>query len=239
MKKHYLLYTLGTALLVLATVSVVLAVQNNQMKNKVAEIEKAKEKQKQEQMMEAEIETMEEYIDHLPEDYDLAGYDAWQRATDAGEHMYEDSDGKFEKEWGTFLALEADRKNIDPFLVYELIRVETGDTFDPETVGPETQYGHAYGLAQFMKNTGPWIADMADMPYEDEMLFDPYYSIQLSVVYLEFLYGQYGDWNHVLTAYHRGIYGLEDYIEENGDAKSWYAVEIQENADRTAMTVSR
>ncbi len=33
-----------------------------------------------------------------------------------------------------------------------------------------------------------------------------------------------------MTAYHREMYGLEQYIEENGNAKSWYAVDTQENA---------
>ncbi|TMW73830.1 lytic transglycosylase domain-containing protein [Alteribacter natronophilus] len=240
MKRNQLKYITGAALLTLAVVSVTLTLQNMKLKEQTAELEQAKKEQKQEQLLEEKSESMKEYIDHLPEGYEVAGYDAWQEAEKAAEHMYEDSDGRFEEEWAMFLALEAQKKDIDPFLVYELIRVETGDTFDPETVGPETQYGHAYGLAQFMKNTGPWIADMADLSYEDELLFDPYYSIQLSVVYLDFLYSRYGDWDQALTAYHRGIYGMENYVEENGDARSWYAVEIQENAENTGnMTAYR
>ncbi|MBM7097076.1 transglycosylase SLT domain-containing protein [Bacillus sp. H-16] len=237
-KNQRIIFIAAAAFVLLGGTSIVLAFQNIQMQEQVEEIKAEKQKQKEQQILEEEMARMETYIDTLPDDYELAGYDSWQRASIIADHLYEDSDGRFKEEWGTFLALEAERKNIDPFLVYELLRVETGDTFDPETVGPETQYGHAYGMAQFMKNTGPWIADMADLPYEDDLLFDPFYSIQLSVVYLEFLYSQYEDWDYALTAYHRGIYGMEAYVEEHGDAKSWYAVEIQENAEENQQLVT-
>ncbi|UCZ54527.1 transglycosylase SLT domain-containing protein [Bacillus shivajii] len=205
------------------------------MKEKVEELESEKEEQLAEQQLELEIHQMKTYIDHIPEGYDVSGYDTWLHAKHVADYLYEDSEGRFDRNWGKFLALEAERKGIDPFLVYELLKVETGGMFDPETVGPETKYGHAYGLAQFMKNTGPWIAEMAGLPYDDEMLFDPYYSIQLSVTYLDFLYKEYEDWDYALTAYHRGMYGLEAYIEENGHAASWYAVEIQENAEQASL----
>ncbi len=227
-----------TGFVLLAGTSVILGIQNKQMNEHAqelreieAELEKQQEEQKKQQKLNAEIEQMKNDIDHLPDDYTVPGYDEWQQATQVGKYLNDESDGKLKEEWGTFLAIEAEKRDIDPFLVYELLYVETGGTFDPKTVGPQTQYGHAYGLAQFMKNTGPWIADMAELPYEDERLFDPFYSIHLSVVYLEYLYSEYGDWDHALTAYHRGIGGLEDYLDDNGDAKSNYAEEIQDNAD--------
>jgi len=60
--------------------------------------------------------------------------------------------------------------------------VETGGAFEPDIVGPETRFGKAYGLAQFMENTGPWIANKADLPYEKELLYNPYYSIELDSI---------------------------------------------------------
>lgn len=180
-----------------------------------------------------EMKEMQIYYAQQPVSEDVAAnYDTWVRSSELADQLYENSEGKFKKEWGLFLGEMAQQRDVDPFIVYELLRTETGGTFDPSLVGPETRYGHAYGMAQFMKNTAPWIADMADLPYEDELLFDPLYSIQLSVEYLSFLYNQYEDWDHALTAYHRGMYGLEKYINENGHAESWYAVEIQENADK-------
>ncbi|WP_226036919.1 transglycosylase SLT domain-containing protein [Aquibacillus saliphilus] len=158
------------------------------------------------------------------------GYHTWPEIEKNADAIVKDSNNNFKKSWALYLVKEANRYDIDPYLAYELLKVETGGTFDPKLVGPETKYGHAYGLAQFMKNTAPWIAEMADLPYEDELLFDPYYSMQISLVYLDFLHHEYGNWNEVLTAYHRGMAGLDQYIRDNGHAKSNYAEMIQESA---------
>ncbi len=166
------------------------------------------------------------------------GYLTWKSGNEIAADLAQKSDGKFKKDWGVFMANEAIHRGIDPYLVFELLKVESGGKFDPKLKGPKTEYGHAYGMAQFMKNTAPWIADMAGMPYKDELLFDPYYSIQLSIVYLDFLQKNYKDWDKTLTAYHRGIYGMEKYIKENGHARSWYAEEIQENAEEHDYVVS-
>ncbi|MBU9713653.1 lytic transglycosylase domain-containing protein [Bacillus tamaricis] len=182
-----------------------------------------------------EVERLKTYLEQNETEDQQAGFLSWSEANELAEYLYEDSNGRFEKDWGRFLALESIKKDMDPFLVYELLRVETGGTFSPTAVGPQTRYGRAYGIAQFMRNTSPWIAEMAGLPYNHDMLFDPLYSIELAITYLDFLYKQYGDWDHALTAYHRGIGGLQNYIARNGHAKSWYAVEIQENAKESQL----
>jgi soluble lytic murein transglycosylase-like protein len=185
-------------------------------------------------IVERDMSLMKSYMEVKAEDNNasLNGYMTWMEHQDISEQFYVESKGKFKKTWGLFLAQEASRYNVDPYIVYELIKVESGYTFDPNLVGPKTKYGHAYGMTQFMKNTAPWIANMADLPYEDEMLFDPLYSIQLAIVYLDFLHNRYGNWDKALTAYNRGIYGLEAYIQSNGHAKSSYAVKIQNGAKK-------
>lgn len=156
----------------------------------------------------------------------------WQTIEKDAETMMKDSEGRFKKSWAVYMIKEARKYDIDPFIVYELLKVETGHTFSPDTVGPETIYGHAYGMAQFMENTAPWIADMAGVAYEKSMLFDPYYSMKLSVVYLDYLYEKYGRWDEALTAYHRGMTGMENYKKANGTAKSKYATVIQSKANQ-------
>lgn len=153
-------------------------------------------------------------------------YYKWKDLDEKADILVEDSSGQLKKSWAMYLVNESYNYDIDYQIPYELLKVETGGKFDPLLIGPETEYGHAYGLGQFMKNTAPWIAEMADMPYDDDLLFDPFYSIHLTFGYLEFLYSQYDDWDKTLTAYHRGIAGLENYIEENGHAESSYATEI-------------
>ncbi|UOQ93755.1 transglycosylase SLT domain-containing protein [Halobacillus shinanisalinarum] len=158
-------------------------------------------------------------------------FKTWSKHTKLANVFYEDSDQEFKKSWALYLIKQSAQYGVDPYVVYELLKVETGGTFDPKLVGPDTEYGKAYGMAQFMKNTAPWIAEMAGLPYKDELLFDPYYSMQLSVVYLDYLHNKYDNWDKALTAYHRGVGGLNDYIEENGHAESWYAKEIQSKAE--------
>ncbi|TLS39432.1 lytic transglycosylase domain-containing protein [Pseudalkalibacillus caeni] len=157
-------------------------------------------------------------------------YQTWMEAGTYAEDFYNDSNRRFKKDWGRFLAKQAMEQEIDPYIVYELLKVETGNTFDPNLVGPETKYGHAYGMGQFMKNTAPWIAKMAGVEYKEEKLFDPYYSILLSVTYLDYLHQKYKNWDKALTAYHRGMGGLQEFIKDNGHANSWYSEEITTRA---------
>lgn len=154
----------------------------------------------------------------------------WKQAKEYSRVFHEDSNGKFSEKWGLFLAFQSMKSDIDPAIVYELLKVETGNKFDPELIGPQTKYGRAYGMAQFMKNTAPWIADMAGVEHSHEKLFNPYYSITLSVTYLEFLYQKYENWDEALTAYNRGIGGLETYVSRKGTPKSSYSEEILEMA---------
>lgn len=164
-------------------------------------------------------------------------YKHWAYVEKVAEQMVEDSDDRFKKTWAIYLVNETTQYEIDPFLVYELLKVETGNTFDPDLIGPETNYGHAYGMSQFMKNTAPWIAEIADLPYSDELLFDPYYSMKLAIVYLDFLHHKYDNWDQALTAYNRGMIGMENYMRNNGTAKSQYAQTIQTKAKNHHIVV--
>lgn len=160
-------------------------------------------------------------------------YIDWKERKEIVETIVEDSGGKFETSWAYFLVEKAEEFDVDPFIVYELIKIETGATFDPNLVGPDTRYGNARGLGQIMhSNTAAWLVSMAGLEYEGkEQLFDPYFSIELTVVYLDFLYGRYGNWEEALTAYNRGMYGLEQYVERRGHARSSYAVTILEGVN--------
>ncbi|MCP3025662.1 lytic transglycosylase domain-containing protein [Halobacillus sp. A5] len=189
--------------------------------------------EKNEQLSEEneQLQAENDYVLSKDRTVDNSDFDQWSYLEDQAEAFHKDSDEEFKKPWALFMVKQSEKYEVDPVVVYELLKVETGDTFNPKLVGPETKYGKAYGIGQFMKNTAPWIADMAGLRYEEELLFDPYYSMQLAVVYLDYLYNKYNNWDEALTAYHRGVGGLKKYKEENGDAESWYAVEIQSKAD--------
>lgn len=160
-------------------------------------------------------------------------YSNWLNTEKLANGFYSKSHGRFKKSWGIFLIQQSRKHGIDPNIVFQLLSVESGRTFNPKQIGPKTKYGRAYGMSQFMSNTAPWIAKMAGMPYQKSKLFDPYYSIELSITYLDFLHNRYGNWNQTLTAYNRGMYGMKQYIQKHGNSKSEYATKIEQLAQKT------
>jgi soluble lytic murein transglycosylase-like protein len=141
------------------------------------------------------------------------------------------------------LIKEANRLNIPEEILIKLLKIESN--FDSDLVGPATKYGHAYGLAQFMENTAPWISNMANMEYEFNKLFDPYYSITLAATYLHYLqYGDgkshvgYHDWHTSLTAYNRGMGGLRTYKRKYQTTVSTYSESIILGAESIAFDPS-
>lgn len=127
----------------------------------------------------------------------------------------------------------ADEKQVDFKIVYGLLYAETGGTFNHQAVGPKTRYGRAYGIAQFMENTAPWIASMAQVNYKGkEDLFNASYSIRLAIMYLSYLqYGGEGhtgyyNWHATLTAYNRGTAGLNRYIKNKSTPVSSYSQSV-------------
>ncbi|GAF11999.1 LOW QUALITY PROTEIN: hypothetical protein JCM19045_1155 [Bacillus sp. JCM 19045] len=157
-------------------------------------------------------------------------HQVWADSMNVANDLHLDSNGYFKKEWGLYLGHLASDKEINPYLVYELLKVESGETFDTDAIGPDTQYGNAYGMAQFMTNTAHGLLRRQGLNTKRNLLFDPYYAIQLSIEYLDFLYGEYGNWSEALTAYNRGMGGLQQYINQNGHANSEYASTIKEKA---------
>lgn len=184
-----------------------------------------------EMLIEANKESLHQYnIEQVSfnQKNDTVNYDDWKKRREFVSDVIKDSQGKFQESWAYFLVEKAIDLNVDPYIVYNLIKVETGGTFDPNLVGPDTKYGNARGLGQIMhSNTAAWLASLAGLEYYGkEQLFDPYFSIELTVVYLDFLYRKYGNWEEALTAYNRGMYGLEQYKARTGHAKSSYATKI-------------
>lgn len=98
-------------------------------------------------------------------------------------------------------------KELDPFLVLGLIKLESN--FEARLVS----YAGARGLGQLMENTAePWAKNLG-LEYSVEKLFDPKYNINIFTSHLQYLFDVYdGDIHQVLTAYNRGQGGLKKYI---------------------------
>ncbi|MFQ3542755.1 transglycosylase SLT domain-containing protein [Halobacillus rhizosphaerae] len=224
----------GTAILLVGITVVIVDHVNEQKYNALT-------KENQQLMNKNEkLKTEKKYLISQPSDFkQKSGFFVWPKMEKTADHFVKESEGNFKKAWALYLVRESKRYHINPNIVFELLNVESGGTFNPKLVGPKTKYGHAYGMSQFMENTAPWIADMGGLPYKKDLLFDPYYSIELSFIYLDYLHDKYGNWDEALTAYNRGVAGLKEYKAENGHAKSGYAKTIQNNAaDDTAVAVA-
>jgi len=103
-------------------------------------------------------------------------------------------------------------QNVSPELLFSLFQLESD--FNPEVVNKNSG---ATGIGQFMPTTAKWIAEMHNLPYSYNLLFDPYYNIQLTVLYLDYLYDHYENWPLVLSMY--GGYGY-------GGTDTWYTRRI-------------
>jgi soluble lytic murein transglycosylase len=82
----------------------------------------------------------------------------------------------------------ASRNNVDPYLVFAIIRVES--KYDQRA---ESSRG-AIGLMQIMPDTGRWIANRMDVKtFNEDMLVDPRWNIRMGTWYLANLESEFGD----------------------------------------------
>lgn len=158
----------------------------------------------------------------------------------AVKHYKKQIDHKLSKKELRHVIKESNRHDIPVGIMLKLLKVESN--FNKDLVGPPTKYGQAYGMAQFMTNTAPWISEMANLDYDFELLFDPYYSITLAATYLHYLqYGDnhshmgYKDWHTSLTAYNRGMGGLRQYQQKHNTSISSYSEKIINQANAIAL----
>lgn len=115
----------------------------------------------------------------------------------------------------------AAKYDLDPFLVYSIIRVES--KFNPYAKSGKG----AMGLMQVTPKTGRYISDLAgDGGYEDERLFDTDTNIKLGSYYLAKLMK---DFNYniecVLAAYNGGEGNVRKWAKIDGDGKITLNVE--------------
>lgn len=90
--------------------------------------------------------------------------------------------------------------NLDPLLVYSVMKVESN--FNTDAIS----YKGAKGLLQIMDSTGAWGSECLKMTdYDHDQLFVPEVNIRIGCWYLSKLINQYdGDINKALAAYNAG-----------------------------------
>lgn len=109
----------------------------------------------------------------------------------------------------------ADEYNIDKYLVYSVIKTESG--FKNEAVSNKS----AKGLMQITENTGEWAAEKIGIEdFDVEDLHDPETNIRIGCWYLSYLLNQFdGELSTALAAYNAGSGKVREWLE-NSDYSS-------------------
>lgn len=107
------------------------------------------------------------------------------------------------------VAEESEKNDLDPALVYGIIRAESG--FDPDAVSR----ADARGLMQMTPQTFEWVQTM--IPGSEELtaddLFDPKVNIQFGCELLSLLLSHYENESTAICAYNAGIGNVDSWLE--------------------------
>lgn len=107
------------------------------------------------------------------------------------------------------VAEESEKNDLDPALVYGIIRAESG--FDPNAVSR----ADARGLMQMTPQTFEWVQTM--IPGSEELtaddLFDPKVNIQFGCELLSLLLSHYENESTAICAYNAGIGNVDSWLE--------------------------
>ena len=119
---------------------------------------------------------------------------------------------RYPRQYSEYVEYYAGKYNLDPLLLYSLIRTESG--FDPEA----TSSVEARGLMQITEVTFDWIksriAPGEDLTFDD--LYDPETNIRFGSYYLAQCLNRYGnDVDTAAAAYHSGWGTVDDLLEDS------------------------
>lgn len=103
----------------------------------------------------------------------------------------------------------ATQYHVQPELVAAVILTESKYTKEAQS------HRGAIGLMQIMPDTGKWIAEMLDEPYDLQRLKEPDTNIRYGTWYLAYLLKEFhGNMNLALAAYNAGRGHVEDWMLE-------------------------
>lgn len=119
----------------------------------------------------------------------------------------------YQKEYSEYVYQYANEANIDPLLIFAVIKTESN--FKEDIVSKSG----AIGLMQLMEKTGEEQAKKLKIEYSKEILYEPETNIRLGVNYFSSLLNSF-DNNYILAfaAYNAGIGNVNKWIE-NGTIK--------------------
>lgn len=113
-------------------------------------------------------------------------------------------------EYAEIVAKEATANQLDPALVYSVIKVESN--FNPDAVSR----AGAIGLMQITPDTFEWLQTKlkSDAKYETQELLNPEINIRYGCKFLSILLEKYGNERTALSAYNAGIGNVNSWLKD-------------------------
>ncbi len=133
------------------------------------------------------------------------------------------------------IVAEAERYDLDPWLVVGVIRVESRFyNFAESNKG-------ARGLMQLLPDTGEELANDLGVSWTTaDSLYNPVKNVKLGVAYLAILNRRFGgDWDKTLAAYNMGPGRVRQWLADGRDLPTGYASLCQEYQGRLRRIVKR
>lgn len=122
----------------------------------------------------------------------------------------------FPTRYGEYVFKYSQQFNIDPYLVFAVIKAESG--FNPHARSKKD----AKGLMQITDSTGQWILNaLGRKDFSLEILFDPEINIMAGTWYLSWLSAEFdNDLNLVISAYNCGHGRVKEWLRDTNISKS-------------------
>lgn len=129
----------------------------------------------------------------------------------------------YPRKYEDIIQVKAEQYDIDPALLYGLIRTES--SFDPEA---ESAVG-ARGLMQIMPETFAWLQNHRgdQEKLESSVLYDPQINVEYGAYLLSVLEERYGDETVILSAYNAGMGNVDQWLteeEHSSDGETLYHI---------------
>ena len=116
----------------------------------------------------------------------------------------------YKKEYSDLVNFYATEYNVDPNLVYAIIKAESN--FDEKAISNK----NACGLMQLMFDTAVQVAKEIGIDINEETIYEPDININIGVKYISTLINKYnGNIPLALTAYNAGIGNVDNWISND------------------------
>jgi soluble lytic murein transglycosylase len=107
----------------------------------------------------------------------------------------------YPEKYSEYVEKYAEKYQVDPFLIYAVIKTESG--FQPDAKSED----NALGLMQITGDTFDWISsklEKEDRGQVHEDLYDPEMNIRYGTFFLSYLLNEFEEWEVALAAYNAG-----------------------------------